>query len=912
MDGVVLIGLLIVGGYILGIVGFLRSGSLSRRVDELEEAVGALRRQMRDQLAAATAKRSAPATAAPATPAAPDARQASVPLALPAERATVEAPGEQQPALTDRAPVPVERPAPQTRAVGLEERLGAHWAVWVGGVALALGAILLVRYSIEQGVFGPGVRVFLGALIALVLTASGEWLRRTDKQLEFGSFPTAHIPGVLTAAGTVAGFGTVYAAYALYGFLGPGPAFLLLSGVGVATMLAASLHGPALAGLGIAASYATPMLVASETPNPWTLVAYLLVVAGAAYALSRAKGWGWLAIAAAAGAVLWGCAMAVLSLDVRIWIAPVMLHALIQTALPVYVLAFAKKARDEAGAPETGTLAVFAALGLLTLLVLVANDGVSPASTLLTALVIGMLAAAGLRNAALAPAVLIAGLLLLGAMIVWPSASGSRLDPLPSGLSWELFSPPAYGALYALLSVAAALSIAWQAGMRIFRPSRLELWSGMTYAAAAALLPLVALVLAYARLTGFETSSLFALIGALLAGIYAWATVQFQGAERASKSSLTGFGTAVFAVSGVAAAALALVFFLDHGTLTVALAMTALATAEISLRKGLPILRPVVSALGLVVLARVVYDPLVMAEGPGATPIFNWLLFGYGVPALCFFAAGRSLSRQGRDDLASRISDALAIIFAALLVFFEIRHLLHDGDILAPTTDHVEQGLMVLTSLAFAFALLKSGLGHESKVFRAASLVFGALSAVPAVIGLAILNNPLFAPEAVASYGPFDSLWLAYLMPAGGAALVARHARGEWPRVLVTAVGMLAVVLLFGFVTLEVRHAYHGASLSIWQPTSEAEIWSYSAAWLALGIALLAYGLWRAMPEARLASAAIVLLSVLKVFLWDMAGMEGAWRAFSFIGLGLVLVGIGLVYQRLVFAPRPEASNLEA
>jgi uncharacterized membrane protein len=29
------------------------------------------------------------------------------------------------------------------------------------------------------------------------------------------------------------------------------------------------------------------------------------------------------------------------------------------------------------------------------------------------------------------------------------------------------------------------------------------------------------------------------------------------------------------------------------------------------------------------------------------------------------------------------------------------------------------------------------------------------------------------------------------------------------------------------------------------------------------------------------------------------------WRALSFIGLGLVLIGIGYLYQRLLFAPRP-------
>jgi uncharacterized membrane protein len=39
----------------------------------------------------------------------------------------------------------------------LESRIGARWSVLVGGLALALGAVFLVRYSIEQGLLGPGL-----------------------------------------------------------------------------------------------------------------------------------------------------------------------------------------------------------------------------------------------------------------------------------------------------------------------------------------------------------------------------------------------------------------------------------------------------------------------------------------------------------------------------------------------------------------------------------------------------------------------------------------------------------------------------------------------------------------------------------------------------------------------------------
>ena len=58
---------------------------------------------------------------------------------------------------------------------------------------------------------------------------AGEILRRNERAGEAatlfgGRVEAAYIPGVLTAAGTVAAFGSVYAAYALYGFIGrPSP-----------------------------------------------------------------------------------------------------------------------------------------------------------------------------------------------------------------------------------------------------------------------------------------------------------------------------------------------------------------------------------------------------------------------------------------------------------------------------------------------------------------------------------------------------------------------------------------------------------------------------------------------------------------------------------------------------------------
>ena len=64
----------------------------------------------------------------------------------------------------------------------------------------------------------------------------------------------------------------------------------------------------------------------------------------------------------------------------------------------------------------------------------------------------------------------------------------------------------------------------------------------------------------------------------------------------------------------------------------------------------------------------------------GATPIFNWLLWGYGIPALSFWAASILLRRRG-DDAPLRMVEAAAILFTVLLAFMEIRHAVNGGNV---------------------------------------------------------------------------------------------------------------------------------------------------------------------------------------------------------------------------------------
>src|SRR5204863_442271 len=82
--------------------------------------------------------------------------------------------------------------------------------------------------------------------------------------------------------------------------------------------------------------------------------------------------------------------------------------------------------------------------------------------------------------------------------------------------------------------------------------------------------------------------------------------------------------------------ALLLTFALEKGWLTIALALMSLGTAWISMQRPIPFLRSLSAVLAGIVVLRIAYEPRIVGNAVGTTPIFNWLLWGYGIPALSF------------------------------------------------------------------------------------------------------------------------------------------------------------------------------------------------------------------------------------------------------------------------------------
>ncbi|TIM66123.1 MAG: DUF2339 domain-containing protein, partial [Mesorhizobium sp.] len=136
----------------------------------------------------------------------------------------------------------------------------------------------------------------------------------------------------------------------------------------------------------------------------------------------------------------------------------------------------------------------------------------------------------------------------------------------------------------------------------------------------------------------------------------------------------------------------------------------------------------------IAVLGRIAFDPTIVgAEFLSRTPVFNWLLPGYGVPALAFGFAAWQLARttNGRPRLAM---EAGAALFAVLTVAILVRHAMHGGVIDTGAATLAEQAIYTLIAIGAGAILVAIDMRSPSLVLRYGSLAAGVVSVAFIVI----------------------------------------------------------------------------------------------------------------------------------------------------------------------------------
>jgi uncharacterized membrane protein len=810
--------------------------------------------------------------------------------------------------------------APARSKESFESRIGARWAVWVGGIALALGGIFMVKYSIEAGLLSPAVRLSLAAAFGLVLMAVGEFVRRRTQPLIANAFQNAMIPGVLTAAGSITLFAVTYVAHAFYGYLGAPAAFALLALVAFATIGLSLLHGQALAGLGLLASMLTPALVSTSDPSPWSLFGFLSVAWLATFAASRIRGWQVVPALANTGMALW--ALLYLAGADNAEAMPVLL-AMLVLALG-HGLIWPGDLATEDRPPEpgvasidpldrlftppavavslTGTLAMgFPALMLASTVPTVASADHGFAIVVLALAVLG-----ALRGWAVYPAILSAIVAVVGTvrMVGLPAAGligdfTNLAPPTLDGSEPLPFPVPALGPVPANLLLALAVAYA-AVGLAAVR---LRLAGSAPFAAIWSLLapavPFAILAVSFFNLGNLSFDPKHGLLAVVFGLVF------LAAAEGFSRGRSEG-GEGLFipqwtlAAGGFAFLVLALHALTDGLVTTLGIALLGAVAVYATRLRRWPVLPWLMAAAAAVVAGRIGWEPTIVgAANLSKTPVFNQLLAGYGIPAALLALSAFELRRWPGERIRNLLQ-ALASLFLLLTAAILVRHGMNGGVLDSSTPMLGEQSVYTLLVIGASAIMMSLDLKSPSPVFRYGSMVVGGLSVLSVLSAHFIGLNPYLTGELLGKWPVFDLLLVGYLLPGIAYGGLAWYARDRRPLPYVVMLALSGVALVFAWVTLSVRRYWHGESIAECKGFLQPETYTYSVVWLLLGVLLLAVGSKVDSRSIRLASAGLVLIAVVKVFLIDMSNLEGILRALSFIGLGAVLIGIGLFYQKIL------------
>jgi uncharacterized membrane protein len=202
-----------------------------------------------------------------------------------------------------------------------------------------------------------------------------------------------------------------------------------------------------------------------------------------------------------------------------------------------------------------------------------------------------------------------------------------------------------------------------------------------------------------------------------------------------------------------------------------------------------------------------------------------------------------------------------------------------------------------------------------SIVLNVGAILLTVFAGLASVFGLLLLENPMIWWSSDVGGVFINQILLGYALPAVLALLLSYAVAARRPAFYANTIAAGALVLALAYVTFEIRRLYHGPVLTS-GATGDAEQYTYSIAWLAFGVALLGIGIVFNSQRARLASAVVIALTILKAFLIDMSTLTGVYRALSFMCLGLVLVAIGWLYQRILFrrqaAPPSDGATIQA
>jgi uncharacterized membrane protein len=307
------------------------------------------------------------------------------------------------------------------------------------------------------------------------------------------------------------------------------------------------------------------------------------------------------------------------------------------------------------------------------------------------------------------------------------------------------------------------------------------------------------------------------------------------------------------------------------------------------------------------------HDQSRLYKGPSLTltllPFIN-----AGALFLCLFAMYES-----QKDILTWFALGLAAFYLALASLFKYRS--------AATTPATIVIQMLHVSIAIAFITIAIPLKLNSHwitigwLIESAALLWIAVKTKTnvvrilagctltlAIIRLVLIDN--YQTDRLILNARFLTYMVAIAILGGIVWAGSRYAyKKEMPLIHMSAIGLNVLALIA--LTLEAAD-YFSRQLQLLQSNGYmsygydqkvhdlmlGQNFTFSAIWLVYGAALMAVGFWQKSALVRWQALVLIAFTIGKVFIWDTHELDKIYRILSFVGLGIVLLGISFAYQR--------------
>ncbi|MFP3352794.1 DUF2339 domain-containing protein [Pseudoalteromonas sp. SIMBA_153] len=747
-----------------------------------------------------------------------------------------------------------------------------NWMTWIGAIALALGGVFLAKYSLEAGLLSPVMRLSAGGLFGIGLIAAAYYLHY--KRIVFEGFNN-YIPAALASGGFMTCFALMFLAYNSFSMLSAEWAFIGLAVIAVCASAMAIKLGPLLAVIGIIGAYSVPIWVNTGSGQLFSLLIYVALVSVAAAVVAHKVKRVWLWYLLWVGHIGWYLVGLTLFTYNTVWLigAYALLSILGLIAIARLGLGFnTLEVRPHSFKrlvnlfPDHGLLIAFIAPLMIAMLVSVFNFQWQIMALLSIALLLFLVLKNSRWDAWQAVSLLIALLLVVSAKQTYAFDDALFIFKNEYGLGLLLaLGLSGYG-LYFGNKYPKRLAFHLLASLSMFA------LVGTLYA----MIPNTALATAY---------PLWAVLLCLMSTVL----IKF------TQNNTTLWQRFSYWVGANANITLAITMLLSDSGLTIALAVQVLLLSLLIKKYNVAMPHWPIKALVAALLLRLTLSPWTPSYDELSIFGLHWSLVVYPLCIGLFFAAAKCFNTS---KLKIWLEGA-ALHCLALFVTTETSYQLVGHYPQLFSLSFYEQVLLSCNLLALGCVYLyrAQSAGQLGKLYRTAGFILSALAGL-LLINTTLDDNPLLMRLYVGETPIFNWILLIWFVPSLLALWLASLVKPLNAKLSQITLGVSGLLALLAINTL-IRQYWQGGFIYLDKATSDAELYSYSVIWLLLGALVVIAGHLKQQRLLQNVGLGILSTVIVKVFLIDMANLTGLLKALSFIGLGLSLVGLSWLFQKL-------------